>query len=287
MSKKWLGLSSLSTIASSIKTYVDGKLQTLTNATLEAVTDLDETKQEKLTGKEGNVLHFDSAGLTTTQMWSNDNLLINADFRFPRSQNGNDWQLSGTDPVPIIDGWYAFGNGEIHVNNASAPKCMAIIPDSISENFVCIYQDIPIENGLFVLDDFMIHSVFGRGSWVVRFWSIDANGNATEYIWPNWSSSYSDITSTTDGLSSNPNFLASPFPGKKLRMGIMVTHTGGPAYLRAAKLERGQFSTLARINDMNEWVLIEQWPSLRELQYTLSADVIIDNKLDLINGEVV
>lgn len=121
MSKKWLDVSKLSIIGAKVKTYVDSKIGTLASTTLDAVTDLETSKQEKITGDPSKIAGFNDQGeLVPILHPVNENLLINGNFLVAcRDKNNVKVYVSGSVVrKDFIPGWTLSGDGFITMSKS-------------------------------------------------------------------------------------------------------------------------------------------------------------------------
>lgn len=122
MSKKWLDVYKLPSIANRIKQYIDNKISDLASTTLDAITELDEGKQEIIYGTEGSELVFNrNAELIAVPMRPNDNFIPYSDFANP-DDFYNHWTLSNTTDITIVNNEYVYfaNDGEISIDLPSA-----------------------------------------------------------------------------------------------------------------------------------------------------------------------
>ena len=94
------------------------------------------TKQDVLTGLPGQVVGFSAAGgPVPVRGWSNQNLLVNADFRNPVNRNGKTvYATTGC----TIDRWFLWGiPGQVSLSGNG------LLLESPSSDFFLLYQNMP------------------------------------------------------------------------------------------------------------------------------------------------
>lgn len=106
MSKKWVDVDKISSIAGRSKKYTDDKIADLANTTLDAVADLESGKQDLLFGYEGYELVFDEDSNPVAVTRSpRDNFLPGTNFSNPEEFYLK-WDRSNTDKISIKSNEY-------------------------------------------------------------------------------------------------------------------------------------------------------------------------------------
>lgn len=105
-------------LASKSKTYINNAISNLAGLTSTAISELQSGKQDKLTGKEGQVVGFDVKGnVINVGGPINENIFVNGHFANPINQRG---QTEYTDGGYGIDGWrgiMSIENGYVKAKN--------------------------------------------------------------------------------------------------------------------------------------------------------------------------
>lgn len=116
MSKKWVDVDKISSIADRSKKYTDDKIADLAGTTLDAISDLEDGKQDTIFGSEGRDLVFNRDGeLVAPPMRPNDNLIPYTNFANPDDFYAN-WTRSSTS-ITIEENKYVLfaADGEISI----------------------------------------------------------------------------------------------------------------------------------------------------------------------------
>lgn len=191
-------------------------------------------KQDKLTGQPGQVVGFDGMGLAyAVPGWSNQNLLINSDFRNPVNRNGKTSYSGGG---PTIDGWQAY---------TGAPA-VSLEDGAIKFSKGDWGQPLRIKG---ILPGTYTMSALASGSNFAAFsFSIPAGSGPATY--------YFDIPGTN---------LRMTFAYKWIVQSHLFYLTNNSdaddARVIAAKLERGPIQTLAHQDADGKWVLNDPPPN--------------------------
>ena len=199
-------------------------------------------KQDKLTGQPGQVVGFDGMGLAyAVPGWSNQNLLINADFRNPVNRNGKTSYSGGG---PTIDGWQAY---------AGAPV-VSLEDGAIKFSKGDWGQPLRIKGIL--PGTYTMSALASGGNFAAFSFSIPAESGPATY--------YFDIPGTN---------LRMTFAYKWIVQSHLFYLTNNSdaddARVIAAKLERGPTQTLAHQDAGGNWVLND--PPDYDLQYALCS----------------
>ena len=199
-------------------------------------------KQDKLTGQPGQVVGFDGMGLAyAVPGWSNQNLLINADFRNPVNRNGKTSYSGGG---PTIDGWQAY---------AGAPV-VSLEDGAIKFSKGDWGQPLRIKGIL--PGTYTMSALASGGNFAAFSFSIPAGSGPATY--------YFDIPGTN---------LRMTFAYKWIVQSHLFYLTNNSdaddARVIAAKLERGPIQTLAHQDADGNWVLND--PPDYDLQYALCS----------------
>lgn len=118
MSKKWVDVDQIKSAAGRSKKYTDDKIADLAGTTMDAITDLDDGKQDALWGYEGYQLTFDKEfNPVSVPISPRDNLLPGTDFSNPNEFYAN-WKLSSTADIMVTGNEYvAFdADGKISID---------------------------------------------------------------------------------------------------------------------------------------------------------------------------
>ena len=199
-------------------------------------------KQDKLTGQPGQVVGFDGMGLAyAVPGWSNQNLLINADFRNPVNRNGKTSYSGGG---PTIDGWQAY---------AGAP---AVSLEDGAIRFSKGDWGQPLRIKGILPGTYTMSALASGGNFAAFSFSIPAGSGPATY--------YFDIPGTN---------LRMTFAYKWIVQSHLFYLTNNSdaddARVIAAKLERGPIQTLAHQDADGNWVLND--PPDYDLQYALCS----------------
>ena len=199
-------------------------------------------KQDKLTGQPGQVVGFDGMGLAyAVPGWSNQNLLINADFRNPVNRNGKTSYSGGG---PTIDGWQAY---------AGAP---AVSLEDGAIRFSKGDWGQPLRIKGILPGTYTMSALASGGNFAAFSFSIPAGSGPATY--------YFDIPGTN---------LRMTFAYKWIVQSHLFYLTNNSdaddARVIAAKLERGPTQTLAHQDAGGNWVLND--PPDYDLQYALCS----------------
>ena len=199
-------------------------------------------KQDKLTGQPGQVVGFDGMGLAyAVPGWSNQNLLINADFRNPVNRNGKTSYSGGG---PTIDGWQAY---------AGAP---AVSLEDGAIRFSKGDWGQPLRIKGILPGTYTMSALASGGNFAAFSFSIPAGSGPATY--------YFDIPGTN---------LRMTFAYKWIVQSHLFYLTNNSdaddARVIAAKLERGPIQTLAHQDAGGNWVLND--PPDYDLQYALCS----------------
>ena len=199
-------------------------------------------KQAKLRGSAGQVVGFDSMGLAyAVPGWSNQNLLINADFRKPVNRNGKTSYSGGG---PTIDGWQAY---------AGAP---AVSLEDGAIRFSKGDWGQPLRIKGILPGTYTMSALASGGNFAAFSFSIPAGSGPATY--------YFDIPGTN---------LRMTFAYKWIVQSHLFYLTNNSdaddARVIAAKLERGPIQTLAHQDADGNWVLND--PPDYDLQYALCS----------------
>lgn len=199
-------------------------------------------KQDKLTGQPGQVVGFDGMGLAyAVPGWSNQNLLINADFRNPVNRNGKTSYSGGG---PTIDGWQAY---------AGAP---AVSLEDGAIRFSKGDWGQPLRIKGILPGTYTMSALASGGNFAAFSFSIPAGSGPATY--------YFDIPGTN---------LRMTFAYKWIVQSHLFYLTNNSdaddARVIAAKLERGPIQTLVHQDAGGNWVLND--PPDYDLQYALCS----------------
>lgn len=282
MSKKWVDVSKIGEVASRGKLYTDALVGSLATTTQAAVVELDETKQDIITGGQGTVASFNSSGdLTKIPMWANENLFCNADFRNPKNQNGQTTYTSDSisTPVSCIDGWNLIGHGQLVLEDGY----IRLIPDEDGE-YVTMYQDIPLDWTRHIIGNPVTVSVFGTGPMVAYFSGYNPT-NELEFTlgWPSLVvTGNTSLTGDSKCYTRTHEDFSQLNHGHFLRAKISALASTGEARYSVVKLERGRIGTLAYRTESNTWALNTVMPSYSDgREATVNGD---PGKLAAFNG---
>lgn len=198
-------------------------------------------KQNKLTGTPGQVVGFGADGTAmAVNRWSNQNLLINSDFRRPVNRNGKrEYTTAGytIDRWRILDAVLQLTEDGIH-----------IAPTAYNNTFTQKIENWNELVGKTVTLSFLCKNV--TGTWTVASYNTPLS------------------TFTTDGLVVITFTIPEGTPDINHFIGL-AANAGAGIDLVAAKLELGGHQTLARQNEDGEWELID--PPDYDLQYALCS----------------
>lgn len=264
MSKKWVDVSKLGEVASRGKGYTDSLVSSLSTITQTAIAELDETKQDNISGQQGTVVTFDNAGtLSKIAMWSNENLLRNADFRYPENQNGMEVYTvdSTTEAIPCLNHWWLIGHGQLVIEDGY----IRLIP-SEDGDYVTMYQDVPLTKVRHIIGNPVTVSIFGTGPMVAYFSGYNPSTDSELNL--GWASLIVPANASLTGDSkcysrTHNGFEALPEEGM-LRAKFSAMTANGEARYSVVKLERGNVQTLAFKTGSNTWSLNTIMPSYSE-----------------------
>lgn len=212
-------------------------------------------KQNKLTGQPGQVVGFDGMGLAyAVPGWSNQNLLINADFRNPVNQNGKTEYTASNAPICTLDCWIMFGT-------SSSIAKLEVIDGGVRITSGDAFRQ--------VLGDNVVKSLIGKTVTVSALMDIEVPpaagqiGMVSESAWVGLTPL--PRTAGTDILVS-----ATVSIGNVSKLNPWIYSAPGGVYkLKAMKLELGPVQTLAHKDSSGKWVLND--PPDYDLQYALCS----------------
>ena len=212
-------------------------------------------KQEKLTGQPGQVVGFDGMGLAyAVPGWSNQNLLINADFRNPVNQNGKTEYTASNAPICTLDCWIMFGT-------SSSIAKLEVIDGGVRITSGDAFRQ--------VLGDNVVKSLIGKTVTVSALMDIEVPpaagqiGMVSESAWVGLTPL--PRTAGTDILVS-----ATVSIGDVSKLNPWIYSAPDGVYkLKAMKLELGPVQTLAHKDSSGKWVLND--PPDYDLQYALCS----------------
>lgn len=263
MSKKWVDLNSAKEVASRGKSYTDSLVGSLSSATQAAISELDETKQEKFDGLQGMVTSFDESGdPTAIPMWSNENLIKNADFRYPENQNGMEAYVvnSTTDPIPCLDDWWLIGHGTLVIEDGY----IRLVPSSIG-TYVTMYQDISLARARHIFGNPVTVSMAGHGAMVGYFSAYNLRTSAEVTLgWPSLNTPVNTpLTGSLAVMERTQYDLSALNDDMTLRAKFSATTDKGEARFVAVKAERGSTSTIA-YKTTSGWTINTMMPSYQD-----------------------
>lgn len=210
-------------------------------------------KQDKLTGQPGQVVGFDGMGLAyAVPGWSNQNLLINADFRNPVNRNGQTEYTASNVPICTLDCWIMFGT-------SSSIAKLEVIDGGVRITSGDAFRQ--------VLGDNVVKSLIGKTVTVSALMDIEVPpaagqiGMVSESAWVGLTPL--PRTAGTDILVS-----ATVSIGDVSKLNPWIYSAPDGVYkLKAMKLELGPVQTLAHKDSSGKWVLND--PPDYDLQYAL------------------
>lgn len=212
-------------------------------------------KQDKLTGRPGQVVGFDGMGLAyAVPGWSNQNLLINADFRNPVNRNGQTEYTASNVPICTLDCWIMFGT-------SSSIAKLEVIDGGVRITSGDAFRQ--------VLGDNVVKSLIGKTVTVSALMDIEVPpaagqiGMVSESAWVGLTPL--PRTAGTDILVS-----ATVSIGDVSKLNPWIYSAPDGVYkLKAMKLELGPVQTLAHKDSSGKWVLND--PPDYDLQYALCS----------------
>lgn len=212
-------------------------------------------KQNKLTGQPGQVVGFDGMGLAyAVPGWSNQNLLINADFRNPVNRNGQTEYTASNVPICTLDCWIMFGT-------SSSIAKLEVIDGGVRITSGDAFRQ--------VLGDNVVKSLIGKTVTVSALMDIEVPpaagqiGMVSESAWVGLTPL--PRTAGTDILVS-----ATVSSGDVSKLNPWIYSAPDGVYkLKAMKLELGPVQTLAHKDSSGKWVLND--PPDYDLQYALCS----------------
>ncbi len=212
-------------------------------------------KQDKLTGQPGQVVGFDGMGLAyAVPGWSNQNLLINADFRNPVNRNGQTEYTASNVPICTLDCWIMFGT-------SSSIAKLEVIDGGVRITSGDAFRQ--------VLGDNVVKSLIGKTVTVSALMDIEVPpaagqiGMVSESAWVGLTPL--PRTAGTDILVS-----ATVSIGDVSKLNPWIYSAPDGVYkLKAMKLELGPVQTLAHKDSSGKWVLND--PPDYDLQYALCS----------------
>lgn len=286
--KKWLDVDKVSTIGQKVKKYTDDLIADSVNATLSAVTDLDETKQEKLTGKENTAIVFGSdEAPKNVPVWCNPNLLKTNTFFDLEGSSEQEWTIG---PKVVNRDWIGTSTEGTKGNLILMPDvnwrhdlvcyfyAMGVAkPAEIPEGgYAQLYQDIPLEDlGTHQLD--LTFSILVTGKVGVSFHWVkrDTGEIVTNSSYPTLppittpTISFDELDTIDPGLYTTSGFAKiDALTGYNLRV-CLTADTEDGCKLYAVKLEYGKIGTLGYRDANGMWQLNLTTPSSRELENVL------------------
>ncbi|MDE7245103.1 MAG: hypothetical protein K2O18_14180, partial [Oscillospiraceae bacterium] len=217
------------------------------------------TKQPLLTGQPGQVVGFDGMGLAyAVRGWSNQNLLINSDFRNPVNRNG---QTEYTADGYTIDRWILVTNGgqvslKIMDGFIRGTK-IALPPDGKPTHAISSKRPTPAQfSGKTVTLSVMRR---GTGTFQILFLTnIGVIGTKWSPPSEDWTLDFTTVT-LPESLTSLTCYIY--FDTKASTLGYTD--------FLAAKLELGSQQTLAHQDEDGNWILND--PPNYDLQYALCS----------------
>lgn len=236
MSKKWVDVDKISSIAGRSKKYTDDKIADLAGTTLDAISDLEDGKQDTIFGSEGRDLVFNRDGeLVAPPMRPNDNLIPYTNFANPDDFYAN-WTRSNTNITIEENEYVSFAaDGEISI--------------VLSKDVVKVLRNTGC-----------IFSIVGTGTIdaVVSCNNTKTNGQTvlTPYI-----HIYDlEVPNPKTELVYSTGSIHTDLAGEVTSLTVEISAEAG-ARLYGVKLELGQIQTLAVDNLSGGYDIIPQYPA--------------------------
>ena len=209
-------------------------------------------KQDKLTGQPGQVVGFDAGGAAVAvHGWSNQNLLLNSDFRAPVNRNG---KMEYTEKGYTIDRWSLnkpvnlnLENNQIHITAANDLVLLIQEKDGLRN---ILGRTLTLS--LLTANSGLLTTTFTLPEQISTTTSIDT----TEVTSPDRAVGI-DLFSSVSMQSLDQFYVR------------IIVYANKDAYLVAAKLELGDHQTLAHQDADGNWVLND--PPDYDLQYALCS----------------
>lgn len=217
------------------------------------------SKQDKLTGSEGQVVGFDDMGLAyAVRGWSNPNLLLNWDFRNPVNRNGKmEYATYGY----TIDCWelYLAGNNSIGSTVSLGSDGITI---TIGEaTYGILQQTFNLDQvlGRTVTMSVLTSDELISGTVTLPTSISDTSIDTTNFIFSDGSLIIGFVDLFAIANMQNNNQIS-------MRINVTKYHS---IQIKAVKLELGSQQTLAHQDEDGSWVLND--PPNYDLQYALCS----------------
>ncbi len=216
-------------------------------------------KQDKLTGQPGQVVGFDAGGAAVAvHGWSNQNLLLNSDFRAPVNRNGRDKYVHGNRIA--VDKWEFVPGGNVSKSAASL---------ELKDGYVTLaFERLDTSLGFYMLEQMLptnvANSIFGK-TVTASVFTRDGNLYSEEIQVPQ-----GEPIDTTDFVFETIHAdLLYLDDYKSMYFRLFTYEQSATADIVAIKLELGPVQTLAHQDADGNWWLND--PPDYELQYTLCS----------------